>query len=494
MSEMSALFPDKQIGNVGILSEMSERSDIIRQIAAHDRPMEIAEVLKLADELIFAKTGEHIDYLQKAILEGTFKGRTYPEIAEVTHSSEGHTRDIGSKLWQILSEGFGEDITKRNFRAIIEKAKFYNYSQTIGNENVTVNNFNVCQERARSPTKPQNPQQTSKQLHIDLGDAPEIFTFFDRTSELSTLENWITRDRTRLIALLGISGIGKTTLSLRLIDQIKTQFDYVIYRSLRFSPTLDATLTNLLQIFSQPSEIPQNIETKISQILDYLRKYRCLIVLDDVQMLFSSRQLAGQYKTGYEDYQLFFKLIAEVCHQSCLILNSWEKPREIARLSKEDRPVRCFVLGSLGVAAKEILNSQKLSDEETWSTLIDIYQGNPLWLELTATLIQELFGGRVAEFLQCEMPILDESLQFQLSQPFGRLTAAELAVMVYLANQTEPVAVSHFFNKIQLSPSEIINAVRSLGNRFLLDAIEEEKITLFSLNPVLKQYVISMPI
>ncbi|MGB7709380.1 MAG: AAA family ATPase [Microcoleus sp.] len=460
--------------------------------------MEIAEVLKLADELIFAKTGEHIDYLQKAILEGTFQGRTYPKIAEETHSSEGHTRDIGSELWQILSEGFGEEITKRNFRAIIKKAKFDNFSSAIGRvgrDYVAINNLNICQERARSPTEPQNPQQTPKQLHIDLGDAPQIFTFFDRTSELSTLENWITGDnRTRLIALLGISGIGKTALSLRLIDQIKTQFDYVIYRSLRFSPTLETTLTNLLQIFSQPSETPQNIETKISQLLDYLRKYRCLIVLDDVQMLFSSGQLAGQYKSECEDYQLFFKLIAEVCHQSCLILNSWEKPREIALLSKEYRPVRCFVLGSLGEAAKEILREQRLADEETWSTLIDIYQGNPLWLELTATLIRELFGGRVSEFLQCEMPILDEGLQSQLSQPFGRLTAAELAVMVYLANQPEPVAMSQCLNKIPFSPSEIVNAVRYLGSRFLLDTIEQEKITLFSLNSVLKEYVISMSI
>jgi len=86
------------------------------------------------------------------------------------------------------------------------------------------------------------------------------------------------------------------------------------------------------------------------------------------------------------------------------------------------------------------------------------------------------------EFLQCEMPILDEGLQFQLSQPFGRLTAAELAVMVHLANLPEPVAVSHFFNKIPFSPSEIVNAV------------EQEKITLFSLNSVLKEYVISMSI
>ena len=459
--------------------------------------MELKEVLRFADEKVFSNTGKHLDDLQEAILKEVLQGRKYAaKVAQDRDCTEGYVRVAASELWKILSDVFGEDVSKVNVRAILERARFYtNFSSSIVSDNITVKNVNICQERARSPTEPQNPQQTSTQLHIDLDDAPEIFTFFDRTSELSTLENWITGDnRTRLIALLGISGIGKTTLSLRLINQIKTQFDYVIYRSLRFSPTLETTLTNLLQIFSQTSEIPQNIETKISQILDYLRKYRCLIVLDDVQMLFTSRQLAGQYKTGYEDYQLFFKLIAEVCHQSCLILNSWEKPREIARLSKDNHPVRCFELGSLGEAAKEILKSQKLSDQETWSTLIDIYQGNPLWLELTATLIRELFGGRVAEFLQCEMPILDEGLQFQLSQPFGRLTAAELAVMVHLANLPEPVAVSHFFNKIPFSPSEIVNAVRYLGSRFLLDTIEQEKITLFSLNSVLKEYVISMSI
>ncbi|MEG4573960.1 ATP-binding protein [Microcoleus sp. N3A4] len=453
--------------------------------------MELKEVLRFADEKVFSTTGKHLDDLQEAILKEVLQGRKYAtKVAQDRDCSEGYVRVAASELWKILSKVFDEDVTKVNIRAILERAKFYtNFSSSVVSDNITVKNINICQERARSPTEPQNPQQTSKKPHIDLGDAPEIFSFFDRTSELSSLENWITQEHTRLIALLGISGIGKTTLSLSLIDRIKTQFDYVIYRSLRFSPTLDATLTNLLQIFSQQSEIPQNIETKIAQILDYLRKNRCLIVLDDVQMLFGSGQLAGQYKTGHEDYQLFFKLIAEVCHQSCLILNSWEKPREIARLSKDNHPVRCFVLGSLGEAAKEILNSQKLSDEETWSTLIDIYQGNPLWLEFTATLIQDLFGGRVSEFLQCEMPILDEGLQSQLSQPFGRLTQPELAVMVHLANQPEPVAVSQIFNKIPFSPSEIVNAVRALGNRFLLEAIEEEKITLFSLNPVLKQYV-----
>jgi len=455
------------------------------------RPMELKEVLRFADEKVFAKTGKHLEDLQEAILKEVLQGRKYAaKVAQDRDCSEGYVRVAAAELWKVLSDVLDEEVSKGNVRSILERARIANVSPAIGRDHVTVNNnVNICQEKARNPNPPPNPQQTPTQPHIDLGDAPEIFTFFDRTSELSTLENWIAQQRTRLIALLGISGIGKTTLSLGLINQIKTQFDYIIYRSLRFSPTLEATLTNLLQIFPQPTETPQNTDTKISQLLNHLRNYRCLIVLDDVQMLFCSGQPPGEYKSECEDYQLFFKLIAEVCHQSCLLLNSSEKPREFVRLEKAYHPVRSFELGSLGIAAKDILKSEKLSDEETWETLIDIYQGNPLWLELTATLIRELFGGRVAEFLQCEMPILDEGLQSQLSQQFQRLTQPELAVVTHFANLAEPVAVTYFFNKIPLSPSEIVNAVRSLRNRFLLDAVEEEKITLFSLNLVLRQYV-----
>lgn len=467
--------------------------------------MDIREVLKLADQLVLEQTGKPLDYLQKTVLQGALQSEKYSEIAENNHISEGHLRDVGYKLWNILSEILGETITKATLRSILTKGQFYSFSSAIGIDRVTVNNVNICPEASQPQAVPQQPQQNSSRPHLDLGSAPEIFSFYGRTAELSTLEGWIIGSRCRLVALLGVSGIGKTALTIRLIEQIKTHFDYIIYRSLRFSPTLALTLTNLLQVFdpevcsedgnsslqtSEKSEpdISHNIETLRSQLLEYLRQYRCLIVLDDVQMLWSG-QLAGQYKPGYEDYHHFVKLIAETPHHSCFLLNSCDRLKEVAKLSKGNHPVRSLVLGSLGVAAKELLQAEQLSDAETWETLINAYQGNPLWLELTATMISELFAGSVSEFCEYESPILCESLLAELSQQFQRLTEPERAILTHLAKEAEPIALPQLSQKTPLAQSEFLNAMQSLKMRLLLEKEKRKNVTLFALNALWKQYV-----
>ena len=88
--------------------------------------MNLKEMLKLADEIVFAKTGQHLDDLQDAILRGTLQRETYKQIAKDFECSESRVREVGSKLWQILSEELGEDVSKTNFRAAIERLQNYN--------------------------------------------------------------------------------------------------------------------------------------------------------------------------------------------------------------------------------------------------------------------------------------------------------------------------------------------------------------------------------
>ena len=450
--------------------------------------MDIAEVLTLADELIFAKTGKHLDYVQEAILRGTLQDTTYTQIAQEVYSSPSHVRNVGSQLWKILSKELKKDITKTNFRAVLENSKIYNYQSAIVGENITVgenvtvnHNLNVCREKVRSPTSPQNPQPTAKQPRIDLSDAPEILTFFDRTSQLTTLENWILANRTHLISILGLAGSGKSAIALQLIQQIQHQFDCIIWRSLRNSPPLQTLETDLIKFLSQQQE------TELPYLINYLRSHRCLIILDDVQTIFSSGQLAGNYKQGYENYGTFFKQIAESCHNSCIVLLSWGKPREIAALEGHPKNCQTLQVNSLGEAALEIFTEKGLAESEKWSDLIELYRGNPLWLNTVAAAIQDLFSGKIFEFLSYDSLVLGD-LEYLLHQHFQRLSDSEKQVMSWLANQ-KAVEISKKPALLELSPSEFLKAVESLRRRSLIEKVQKGDRTLFKLQPAIAEYI-----
>jgi len=57
--------------------------------------------------------------------------------------------------------------------------------------------------------------------------------------ELGTADpgQWIVTERCRVVALLGIGGIGKSALKLG--QQIQTQFEVVVWRSLQNAPPFE---------------------------------------------------------------------------------------------------------------------------------------------------------------------------------------------------------------------------------------------------------------
>ncbi|MEG4203047.1 NB-ARC domain-containing protein [Microcoleus sp. Pol7_A1] len=355
--------------------------------------------------------------------------------------------------------------------------------ENVTGENITVNhNVNIFPEKSRSPKTPQNRQSTAKQPRIDLGDAPEISTFFDRTSELSTLKQGILENRTRLISILGLSGSGKSAIALQLIQHIQYEFDCIIWRTLRNALPLQTLQTDIIKFLSEQQE------TELPYLINYLRSYRCLIVLDDVQTIFSSQQLAGNYQPGYENYGTLFKQIAESSHNSCLVLLSWEKPREIAALEGDRKKCQTLQLNGLGEPAREIFIEKGLAESEKWSGLIEFYKGNPLWLNTVAAAIKDLFSGKVAKFLSYDSLVLGD-LEYLLHQHFQRLSDSEKQVMPWLANQMKAVEISKKPALLELSPSEFLKAVESLRRRLLIEKVEKGDRTIFTLQAAIAEYI-----
>ncbi|HEY9649257.1 MAG TPA: NB-ARC domain-containing protein, partial [Coleofasciculaceae cyanobacterium] len=89
-------------------------------------------------------------------------------------------------------------------------------------------------------------QQLNQQAIADWGEAPEVSVFYGRRDELQTLEQWIVTERCKLVALLGMGGMGKTTLAAKLAEQLSGEFDYLIWRSLRNAPPVEEILTDAI--------------------------------------------------------------------------------------------------------------------------------------------------------------------------------------------------------------------------------------------------------
>ncbi|WP_377476029.1 MAG: NB-ARC domain-containing protein [Microcoleus anatoxicus] len=468
--------------------------------------MDVEEALEFVDHLALTTTGKHLDSLQKAILRGAWNNQKYKEIAQHHNRSEKYIKEVGFKLWKLLSVALGEEqVCKANFRAKLENLQVSNVS-LVGNGCIHIGNISA--ESLHSPEASQSePQDKDKfhektsnsepKIHLDLSDAPEPNLFYNRTSELTTLENWIL-GRTRLITILGLSGIGKTALTLQLIPQIQHEFDRIIWRTLRNSPPLASLQTDLIQSCRGGAPVPapsvpapeERATTGGLPLLEYLRSHRCLIILDDIQTIFSSQQLAGNYQPRYENYGAFFKQIAESSHNSCLILLSWEKPREIAALEGENRPCKSLQLNGLGPEAQEIFREKGLAEPEKWSELIDLYRGNPLWLNIVATMIQDLFGGSVSEFLSYDTLFLGD-LESLLEQQCDRLTASEQKVMGWLASTSEPADISKIPENLQLSPPEVLKVIQSLGRRSLVETVKRNGRSHFTILPVIREYIIN---
>jgi WD40 repeat protein len=332
-----------------------------------------------------------------------------------------------------------------------------------------------------------------KSRHIDWGEAPHLEQFYGREQELATLSQWMTKDSCRVVTILGMGGIGKTSLAATLVEQVHEQYDYILWRSLHNAPPFKQVIEECLRFFSQQQHtvFPEERESQISLFIESLRASRCLFVLDNVEAIFQERRQAGQYREGYEGYGRLFQRVGASKHQSCLLLTSREKPPEVALLEGDVvTTVRSLhVKGLQPGSGREILSEKGLQGtERDWEELISHYGGNPLALKLVAQVIREVFGGSIAAFLT-HGEWFFQDVNDVLEQQMKRLPPLEEEILYWLAIEREALTLSALQADMVSSVSKggLQEALQSLRRRQLIEASEAG----FTLHPVIMDYQIS---
>lgn len=309
-------------------------------------------------------------------------------------------------------------------------------------------------------------------FRYDWSEAPEPVNVYGRQVELAYLERWLVHERCRLIVIVGMGGVGKTTLAAAAVEKVGAQFDRVIWRSLVNALPLGELVVAILERLSgqRVIDLPTSLEAQLVLLLDYLRQQRCLLVLDNLESILQADQ-TDRLRAGYAGYAQLFQYLAERGHQSCLLLTSRERPHGMVRWGEDTPLVRTLALEGLDdVAAQAMLNARDLIGAAgDVITLVQRYSGNPLALTLVAHTVQDVFGGDIASFLATEAPIFDD-IREVLDQQFARLSALEQEILIWLAIEREPIASQSLRDNLVYSgpPRAFIEALRALQRRSLV--------------------------
>jgi WD40 repeat protein len=460
------------------------------------------EALALLDTLLQEQSLRDI---QEQVFRHSWEGHTYPDMAERIGYDTGYIRDIGSELWRQLTQILGESVTKNNLQAVLRRQ---------------LNREPRLIDHQASPVPSRAVPSVTETVHFDRdlywGEQIDVSSFRGRATELQQLESWLgdhtERDcllsHCRLISIVGMGGMGKTTLAAKLAHKLANNselassipsFDRIIWQSLRHAPPLDRVLFHLIAILSHQQQIEpaDTLDAQISQLMEYLRTSRCLIVFDNFESILAhqpstnagSNSTAGNYREGYAGYSEILRRIGTEHHTSCLLLTSREKPSTLIPLEGEHTAVCTMDLRGLSAVEVQAIvtaNGCHTTAPSDWDYLQHYYSGNPLAIKIAATTIRDLFDGNITAFLE-QGVILCDGIDTLLNQQFDRLSQMEKQVLYWLAIGREAVSISQLLADFIPSGfrSEVLGALQLLDRQSLI----EKSAGCFTLQPVVMEYV-----
>lgn len=309
--------------------------------------MLVDEALEIVEKVL---DYDFLNFVQEIVFCQSWEGLSYSEIAANAGYEPEYIKQVGFHLWQSLSKAFGKKVTKNNFQSVLKRYAQHNHTklhsvakndtgtlrrsdaENSNGHNAEIIGLRGGLEFGEAIAKQIATASLTTRLHQVWGEAIDVSVFFGRTQELALLEQWIVQEHCRLVAVLGMGGIGKTALSVKLVQEIQSEFEYLIWRSLRNAPSLQDLLAELIQFLSQRQEtdLPETVDGRVLRLIEYLRSSRCLLVLDNAETILhegkcltaGDRYCTGDYQEGYEGYGQLLRCVAETVHHSCLVLTS----------------------------------------------------------------------------------------------------------------------------------------------------------------------------
>ncbi|MEQ8964001.1 MAG: AAA-like domain-containing protein [Coleofasciculus sp. C2-GNP5-27] len=288
-----------------------------------------ADIVELADALVYSKTGQHLNDLQRFILRESWQEtkKNYDQMAHELGYSESYIKQsVAPQLWKMLSQGLDEKVTKSSVRSVLERRLMAQEKltlKTVFNDNeLGIKSANVerSDQAKSSPTPLIQPSGQTILPAVDLelpdGSVPLNSPFYiERVPDEAQCYQELLKPGT-LIRIKGPRQIGKTSLVNRLLNRgIANNYKTVVLDFQQVEETvisdlnkmlrwLCASLTRQLKLKSRLNDYwDEDLGSKMSCAL-YIREYilaeiddPIVLVLEELSLIFQQVNIVQEFLT-----------------------------------------------------------------------------------------------------------------------------------------------------------------------------------------------------